>query len=313
MSRHQIQKVLIDHPFLKTVLRPALAVRRYWLAKERSYKEIVHKRLQSILVEDPVIHIDQFEGSFGLDVRSDLFARQILDENYESELIPYCRQFVDPARDVIDVGANVGFYSVFFAKLIQSQQRVLSVEPTVNTLRRLYRNLQHNGVRDKVVVYEGVVSNFQGTMQINVIDGKEEYSTVGNLKHPSVKGMTYLTHEVKSATLDALVAQHSLDPGFIKIDVEGAEERVIEGCKKTMEIHRPVILSELSDSLLKANGASAQKVIRLIQQYDYVVVDPCFPACVPGAREQGDILCIPKEREPKICEVAIRERALPSP
>jgi FkbM family methyltransferase len=295
MSRHQIQKVLIDHPFLRTVLRPALAVRRYWLAKQRSYKETVHRRLQKILVEDPVIHIDQFEGSFGLDVRSDLFARQILDENYESELIPFCRRFLAPGRDVIDVGANVGFYSVFFARLIQDSQKVLSVEPTTSALKRLYRNLQRNDVEDRVIVYEGVASNCEETIQINVIEGKEEYSTVGKVKHPSVTGLTYTTQEVKSAMLDTLVAKYSLDPGFIKIDVEGAEKGVIEGCRKTLETHRPVILSELSDSLLKANGTSAQEVITLIQQYDYLVIDPCFPTTVPGYREYGDILCVPKE------------------
>jgi len=36
-------------------------------------------------------------------------------------------------------------------------------------------------------------------------------------------------------------------------------------------------------------------VITLIQQYDYLVIDPCFPTTVPGYREYGDILCVPKE------------------
>jgi len=271
-------------------------VRRGLFKVRQSYYEEVYQNLCDLLIEDPVISIDEFRGSFAVDCRSDLFKRLLLTKQYEPELIKYCLKFLDKKRDAIDVGANVGFYTVLFAKKLNGK-KVLSIEPTVNALQHLYRNIKLNNIESNVIVFEGAASNRNRIAEIRTIDGKEEYSTLGEWKHPSISKERYTLQKVKLKTVDELVAQYSLDPGFMKVDVEGMEHFVFEGSKRILENNRPVILSELSDYLLKENGSSSKEIINLIKSYEYDVygLNPQITSNLLLVDDFNNILCIPKE------------------
>jgi FkbM family methyltransferase len=206
-----------------------------------------------------------------------------------------CREYADPARDAIDVGANIGFYSVLLADHLRDR-RVLAIEPTPAALQRLRRNLSMNGCDEKVLVFAGAAGAVNGTVSISTVPGREEYSTAGTLAHPSVSGAVVKTLQIAAQTVDSLVVQHALDPGFIKIDVEGMEHVVIAGMRSTMEKFKPVILAELSDPLLKRNGSSARQVLQQISALGYSVSDPLFPSMSAGARSYGDVLCVPHRK-----------------
>jgi FkbM family methyltransferase len=250
-------------------------------------------RLAALLAEDPVISVPEFQGRFAVSVRSHLFRRVIKDGAYEPDLARLCISLLDPERDVIDVGANVGFYSVLLARNL-NKGRVLAVEPTEGALRRLRKNLEMNGVGDKVVVVEGVVSSAQGAVNIHTVEGAEEYSSVKKQAHPAARGRTVSTRMVQGKTVDALTEEFNLRPGLIKIDVEGFEEHVINGATETLKRYRPIIVSELSDYLLRRNGASAQGIVKSLQALGYKVTDPHHPQELPGYREFGDIVCVPR-------------------
>ena len=288
------------YPIINAVLYPLIIVRRpflkrdSFLQKKRSLqKETIHD-FGELLCEDPVISIKEFNGIFAIDIRSDLFSRVLIDKNYEPTLVKYCLKYLDENRDVIDVGANIGFFTVMFAKTIKNK-KVLSIEPTKNALKRLYRNIELNNVMEHVDIFEGVASNKKGVIEIKTIKGKEEYSTLGEMKHPSISKESYTTEKVTSITIDELVNQKSLDPGFIKVDVEGAEHLVFGGAQKVLEEKRPIILSELSNYLLNKNGSSSKEVINLIKKHGYDVFDPVDLSIEPGTKDFGDILCFPKE------------------
>lgn len=117
--------------------------------------------LGKVLVGDPVVRLEYFDGIFAVGVTSGLFTRIVIDGRYQPELADLCRMHVDPGRDAIDVGANVGFFSAVPAKTVV-HGRVLSVKAAHNALQRLYRNIEMNGVRERVLVYEGVASDRDG-------------------------------------------------------------------------------------------------------------------------------------------------------
>jgi len=281
------------YPVLKYVFYPAIVVRRSVLNKRRALQEQIFNNLSKLLVEDPIIRVDEFEGNFAIDSRSDLFRRFVIQQQYEAELVKQCMALLDVNRDVIDVGANIGFFSVLFAQHLD-HKKVLSIEPTKCALYRLYKNLALNNVQDRVIVFEGVASNFIGNTEIKTIQGKEEYSSLGEMKHPSILHETFSLEKIASTTLDELTKQYSLDPGFIKIDVEGVEHLVFEGAQNILSENRPIILAELSDYLLKRNGSSALQVINFIKKYQYDVIDPIHPNLPVGKEEFGNILCLPK-------------------
>ena len=118
---------------------------------------------------------------------------------------------------------------------------------------------------------------------------------MGHWKHPSIRGDNFTTYEIEVSTIDSLVSRYSLELGFIKIDVEGLEHLVLSGSKTTLENQRPVILSELSDYLLRQNGSSSIEVINFVKSLNYIIVDAETPEIKPEIKEFTNILCIPKE------------------
>lgn len=296
----QFVKWIKKRPIIKAVLYPAVVARRSYCKKKwQGQKELTKEfteELSALLCEDPIIHVKEFSGKFAVDIRSDLFFRMLHKKSYEPELVQLCLKYLDRDRDAIDIGANIGFFTILFAKSLSGDKRVLSIEPTKNALKRLRKNIKLNKIIEKVDIFEGVASNQIGSIEINTIEGKEEYSSLGVMKHPSISKENYTTEKVKSITIDKLVEQKSLNPGFIKVDVEGVEHLVFEGAQKVLENKRPIILSELSDFLLKENGSSAQEVVDLIKQYEYDVFDATNPSIKPGIEDFGqNILCFPKE------------------
>ena len=280
------------HPSVRRALAPVLAVRRRAIQRAADRQQRVLDRMSAMFVEDPCLRIDEFEGEFYLDSRSSLFHRVLAAGHYEPELTRRCVECLDPDRDVLDIGANIGFHAVLFGRRMR-QGKVLSVEPTPRALARLKRNLARNGVEENVQVFEGVVSSCPGEVTIQTIAGREEYSSLGVMAHPSISGVATESLVVAATTVDALVRDRGLRPGFMKIDVEGVEHLVLAGATEVLATHRPVILAELSDPLLKANGSSSADVIRTLEAAGYRVSDPLRPAVPPGQREFGDILCLP--------------------
>jgi len=279
---------------LRSLLSGPRALRRRYLRWRAQPLNETLSILSDILESDVIIRVKEFDGRFSLDARSDLFRRIAISGSYEPRLVDIFRRCVDPGRDVVDIGANAGFYSVLGAKL--TKKRVLSVEPTTTMAKRLLINLALNNVSDQVVVFEGLVSDKTGVSSINFIPGKEEYSSIGKLVHPSIYGISYESRSVPSSTLDDLIRQHDLNPGIIKVDVEGAEGLVFAGGLQTLKTYRPFVLSEFSTVLLSNMGTSPQELISRFEQLNYVVLDPIDPKAKLGCRGFSDILAVPAEK-----------------
>jgi len=285
---------------IRIILFPFILARRISLRKsERNMRSLVDN-LSLKLVNHPALYVPEFEGVFSMSARSDIFFRIVSEGSYESEFACLCKKYIDRAKDAIDIGANIGFYTILFAKTIENKRKVLSIEPTRNALRHLYSNIKENCVSEKVIVYEGAASDRTGFLEIKTIKDKEEYSTLGLAFHPSVKTTGYEKEVIRTSTIDDLVGNLNIEPGFIKIDVEGAEYLVIKGARNVIKEFRPVILSEFSDYLLKGNRTSAKELIDLIESLDYQIYDPLTGSKKIVRERFGDIICFPKESKIRI-------------
>jgi FkbM family methyltransferase len=279
---------------LKTIAYPAIVVRRILLKRKFNYQISVYNNLQNSLVGNPTIKVDEFQGQFCVDVRSDIFKRILIYGCYEPSSVKYCKEYVNKTKDVIDIGANVGFYTVLFTKIINNDRKVLSIEPVENALEKLYKNIRLNQVKDKVIVFEGAASDVSGTTKINTVEGKEEYSSMGKLVHSAVSNEVSSKQNIRTTCVDEIVTKYQLVPGLIKVDVEGFEFRVFKGCKETLKKHKPVILSELSDALLKENGSSVKEIINFWETMNYKVIDAACPEIPVHPKRTTEILCVPR-------------------
>jgi FkbM family methyltransferase len=287
------------YPLIKKLFRPVWLATRLWGRLKRKSFQRFCQRLHMALAQDPVVRSEQFRGDFSMDVRSHLFRSLQSKDGYEAESVSCCQKHLDIGRDAIDAGSNIGLFTVLLARML-TNNKVLSIEPTAGALKRLYRNIRANQVEENVIVFAGAVLDCPGSTRMKVVEGKEEYSSVGKLVHPSISGEKSATENVQVSTIDELVARYSLDPGFLKIDTEGSGFRVLSGASSVLANNRPVILAELSDPLLRANGSCAADVLSLLAGYEYDISDLLLPHARPGALDYGNIICVPRERNSMI-------------
>jgi FkbM family methyltransferase len=269
-------------------------LRKAGLLDKYSPETVYDSILSSVSEGQVLIPVNEFEGTFYMDIRSHLLRRVILTKQYEPELVKIVKQYCDVEKDVIDTGANIGFFTVLFSRIISDKRKVLAIEPTPSAFNNLKLNINNNNVSKKVITFNGIATVKEGVYPISIIPGKEEYSTVGERpSHPLVQNYEFVTNNVPGNSIDNLAEMNKIEPGFIKIDVEGFEHSVIQGATKTLSKFRPVVLMELSDILLSKCGHSAEEVVLILEGLKYKVVDhekmerPSFPFV-------GDILAIPQ-------------------
>lgn len=293
-KRISLKRYLYKHPFAYYLFFPIVLLRRIGLRiKSNIYDSIIKSADKGNLV----ISLPDFLGSFKFDFRSDILKNILIFKTYEPSLTQLIKAHLDPNKDVIDVGANVGLFSVLFSKLLSKSNKVLAIEPTPSALRNLYYNVEKNDCLDSIRIFEGVASDSQGNFQIKVIAGMEEYSTLGNMVHPSILQKPYDRIDVKGETIDNLASLFDLNTGFIKIDTEGAEYKVLKGARRTIERYHPYILSELSDILLESFGANSKMVIKLLEDCGYKIIDTDFPDKPISYPYNGNIFAFQSENK----------------
>lgn len=294
-------------PTVRLLTAPARALRNRLQHPGRPHEQRLWERLSQVLADDPAVSVPEFEGVFQLDPRSHLLRRILFDGAYEPALADVCRRFADPERDALDVGANAGFFSVLLARQLR-QGRVVALEPTPSMSVRLQSNLVRNGVADRVQVLELAASDRRGEALLTTLPGKEEYASLGRTPHHAMRidaadrSATLSTFTVPTARLDDLVEENGLRPGFVKIDVEGAEHLVLGGAEALLRVHRPVVLVEINDERLRGNGSSARAVVQMLEAARYRLLDPHHPSLPPATIERletphelEEVLAVPTE------------------
>ena len=273
-----------SHSVLLALALPAVrAIRRISPPADISLLRSHTRLFQAVEAGSLIVGLPDFFGSFEVDCHSDILRRIMIYGQYERELVKTVKCRIDPDRDAIDVGANVGLFTVLMSGLLAASRKVLAIEPTQGALYYLHRNLERNHRTASAIVFEGVATRITGDYAINVIPGMEEYSSIAELVHPGAKGKPITQMRVPGDTIDNLVERFALDPGFIKIDAEGAELDVLSGARQTVAKYRPVILCESwPDQLVIAAGGTPGAVISLLRCYGYDVLD-----------NEGEIIAVP--------------------
>lgn len=263
--------------------------------QRRSARKEVCNRIKELVVGDVLLRLDEFEGEFYIDSRSDILLRVLADGFFEPKLARLAVHLTDPERDVIDVGANIGFYAVLLARRLRTGRRVAAFEPAEEAYAKLLRNVRHNGLEEIILSMCCGASNYTGSSALYSVSGRSEYSSLAPIVHPSASSGSISSQPVRTVTVDEVVSNHKLRPGFMKVDVEGAENLVILGAEHTIQTYRPIVMMEIADQLLQSAGSSAKAVVEHMLLRDYVVVDPIKPKLRPGSRAYGDVVCFPRE------------------
>ena len=136
------------------------------------------------------------------------------------------RRDVTPGDVVLDVGANLGAYTLLFAQWVGPSGRVLAFEPAPEPREGLMRLLEANGLSSRVKVVQAAVSDAEGSAIFRA-DGVNGGSRL--VGRPEAGAVT-----VPTVTIDAVCSREGVTPRFIKIDAEGAELDVLRGARETI-------------------------------------------------------------------------------
>jgi FkbM family methyltransferase len=287
----KMRRFVRGHPLVRAAMAGPRAVRRAWLEWRQEPARAALARVTALLSEDILCNIPEFDGTFQISPRSHLFQRIAEVGFYEPHIAALYRAHIAPERDIIDVGANIGFFAVAGAKRLTSG-RILAAEPTGRAFRRLEANIARNGVGERVVLFNGLVGAERGTGTVHSVADREEYSSIHEIEHFSVRDEPKIDETVPRETIDALVTMHRLNPALIKVDVEGGELDVFLGARQTLARFQPVIISEVWP------GKHGGEIIRLLESCGYAVTDAEDPTQPFQLEEVGDVICVPRKNGP---------------
>lgn len=150
-------------------------------------------------------------------------------------------QFLKDGDVCLDVGANVGIYTLLCSALVGAGGKVYAFEPTPRTFTILTAN---SAGKSNVTRVSMALMEEEGKR--NLVDYGVEKSGLNTVL---LQGSEQVAQPdilpVEATTLDAYCTAHSICPSFIKIDTEGAEEMVLAGGRKTFIRHHPTLIVEV--------------------------------------------------------------------
>jgi FkbM family methyltransferase len=191
--------------------------------------------------------------------------------SFEPNEFAFLDAFLRPGMVFVDVGANDGYYTLFAARRIGAEGRVVAVEPSTRERINLDRNIARNGLGN-VTVVPAALGAACGTVDLQLAQGVHSgHNTLGRFANDGVQAES--VERVPMRTLDEVAGEFGLSRiDFMKIDVEGAEAAVIVGGRRVIEATQPVILLEISDKALRAQGSDAQALIGALRRdLDYEI------------------------------------------
>lgn len=167
---------------------------------------------------------------------------------YEEGTRHFCLEAIEPGMTFIDIGAHVGLFTIPIAQRVGERGRVFAFEPNPSNRELLERNLSGNDI-DHVRVLPSAVSDAAGTMKLHC----SPYNTGDHQLYYTGRGRDAIDVEVVS--LDGFLEEQGGEVDLVKMDVQGAEAKVIAGMERTIEGNPGIIMViELSPWMLEDIG-----------------------------------------------------------
>lgn len=185
----------------------------------------------------------------------------------------------------VDVGASIGWFTLFAAKLVGGGGRVIAFEPDPESFSELRRNVEINGFRH-VMLEQKALSRETGRVKFFLRASPENRGIVSfGDKQPVI--------EVETLRLDDYLRRNPTRVDFIKIDTEGAEGLILEGMHETIKQNARIkLLIEFDPVMLKAAGTDPQKLLVGLtgRGFDIFCVD----------ERQGKLIHVRKDEIPEL-------------
>jgi len=191
--------------------------------------------------------------------------------------LSHLRGLVRPGAWIVDIGANVGYFSRKFSAWVSGGGRVLAFEPAVENFKTLARIAAQPALIALLDCRQCLVADLDGELPLALNPDNPADHRIG--------GSGIMTRCVRLDTVMAELTWPAVS--LIKIDVQGAEARVLEGAREALARNRPVLLIEIDDRALEAFGSSPRAIEDLLAGLGYRMFaadERGFGRCLDSAR-----------------------------
>jgi FkbM family methyltransferase len=180
--------------------------------------------------------------------------------------IPWFAGHIQPGMTVVDVGANIGYYTLVFADLVGPSGRVIAFEPDPELFGAAVENVRWNEAADRVQLHKcalGVAPD-----ELHLIKGN---FNSGDNRLRRDAGGTARSAKVRVMRLDDVIASEKVD--WIKIDVQGWECDVFDGMGQTMARNRDTvkIYFEFWPHGIRLAGRDPQEAVAFLRRFGYSI------------------------------------------
>ena len=197
---------------------------------------------------------------------------------------------------VVDVGANVGMFSLLAASRSGAEGLVVAIEPGEGTLRMLEHNLALNGQTPIEIVRAAVADRPSQAQFVGFEPGS-------GLAHLAAAGEVGDQTLVAVTTIDEVVERYERTLDVLKLDVEGAELLALEGARLTLRDHSPRLFLEIEPRWLERAGTDPREIDQLLAECGYKTFfgvsathrDRLMPLASPSQASAGgttNVLCL---------------------
>jgi FkbM family methyltransferase len=188
-----------------------------------------------------------------------------ISEQYEPQAFRIMGKILKAGSFAVDVGANIGLYTLAMGKLVGPTGKVVSFEPASESYQALLEHVCRNSLAKIVEAHMLVVGNKAGNCNFTD-DGVLGTNRVGDSVS---QGIIAKIVKRRLVTLDQIIYGDGPLPDLIKIDVEGYEMDVLEGSQKILTQKRCPILCELHPGYWRGMNLCPDDLIRLSEKLGY--------------------------------------------
>lgn len=187
-------------------------------------------------------------------------------KTHDNEIRNWIDQYLHPEDLFLDIGANIGYFSVYAAKI--KKAKVISFEPSKRELARFYENIALNQLNN-IVVFPFALGNEITKVKLNLAN----FQNPGKNSIINSHSSDFTSDEtIDIFTLKDLVSTHQISQiKLVKIDVEGYEYQVLMGLSSVMAyLNQAVFIVEITTYLDKdPELLQTQSIYDFFKKYDY--------------------------------------------
>lgn len=228
-----------------------------------------YKRLYAALHPAGVIAVEAQGSKIYVNAEDRLISAALLTSGvWEATETAIFRSLVKSGMTVLDVGANIGYYTLMAAKLVTPAGRVFAFEPDPWNCQLLARSVESSGYTN-VKVYQQAVADKLGRTKLYF--DAHNYANRSFFAQNIIQDAGFV--EVETIPLDRLYGSGQLGKrvDFLKIDVQGAEALVLAGAEKLLTENLPTILMELEPDKLISAGVDPLGLLQSLEGYRYSI------------------------------------------